>query len=38
MERLGQQFYELPTLELAEKLLGKIFVRVLPGHIQLKVS
>jgi len=36
MERLEQQFYELPTLELTEKLLGKIFVRVLPGNIQLK--
>jgi len=36
MERLKQEFYELPTLELAEKLLGKIFVHVLPGNIQLK--
>lgn len=36
MERLEQQFYELPTLELTEKLLGKIFVRILPGNIQLK--
>jgi DNA-3-methyladenine glycosylase len=36
MERLEQQFYELPTLELAEQLLGKIFVRTLPGDILLK--
>jgi len=36
MERLGKQFYEMPTVELAEKLLGKIFVRTLPGNIQLK--
>ena len=36
MERLGHQFYELPTLELTEKLLGKIFVHVLPGNIHLK--
>ena len=36
MERLAQQFYQLPTLELTEKLLGKIFVRVLPGDIKLK--
>ncbi len=36
MERLERQFYDLPTLELTEKLLGKIFVRVLPGNIQLK--
>ena len=36
MERLEQQFYELPTLELSEKLLGKIFVRLLPGNIALK--
>lgn len=36
MERLEKQFYELPTLELAEKLLGKIFVRMLPGNIRLK--
>ena len=32
----GHQFYELPTLELTEKLLGKIFVHVLPGNVQLK--
>jgi len=36
MKRLEKQFYELPTLELAEKLLGKIFVRMLPGNIRLK--
>ncbi len=36
MERLERQFYDLPTLELTEKLLDKIFVRVLPGNIQLK--
>ena len=36
MDRLGHQFYELPTLELTEKLLGKIFVHVLPGNVQLK--
>ena len=36
MERLEKQFYEQPTLELAEQLLGKIFVRILPGNIQLK--
>ncbi|NHQ59987.1 DNA-3-methyladenine glycosylase [Chlorobium sp. BLA1] len=36
MERLEKQFYEIPTLELAEKLLGKIFVRTLPGNLQLK--
>jgi len=36
MERLEKQFYEIPTLELAEKLIGKIFVRTLPGNRQLK--
>jgi DNA-3-methyladenine glycosylase len=36
MERLEKQFYEIPTLVLAEKLLGKIFVHTLPGNIQLK--
>ena len=36
MGRLEKQFYETPTLELAEKLLGKIFVRILPGNIRLK--
>lgn len=36
MERLQQQFYKCPTMELSELLLGKIFVRVLPGNIQLK--
>jgi DNA-3-methyladenine glycosylase len=36
MQRLGKQFFEIPTLELAEKLLGKIFVRTLPGNIVLK--
>jgi DNA-3-methyladenine glycosylase len=35
MERLGKQFYEQPTLELAEQLLGKIFVHILPGNIRL---
>ncbi len=34
----GHQFYELPTLELTEKLLGIIFVHVLPGNVQLKVQ
>ena len=36
MERVDKQFYETPTLELAEKLLGKIFVRILPENIRLK--
>jgi DNA-3-methyladenine glycosylase len=36
VERLEKQFYETPTLELAEQLLGKIFVRILPGNILLK--
>lgn len=36
MERVEKQFYEIPTLDLAEKLLGKIFVRTLPGNILLK--
>jgi DNA-3-methyladenine glycosylase len=36
MERLPRQFYEIPTLALAEKLLGKIFVRRLPGNVVLK--
>ena len=36
MERLEKQFYTAPTLELAEKLLGKFFVRMLPGNIRLK--
>ncbi len=36
MERLEKQFYEIPTLELAEKLLGKIFVHILPGNIELR--
>lgn len=36
MERLPRQFYEIPTLALAEKLLGKIFVRILPENIVLK--
>ena len=36
MGRLERQFYATPTLELAEKLLGKIFVRILPGNIRLK--
>ena len=38
MERLKKQFYEQPTLDLAEQLLGKIFVRTLPGNIQLKAK
>jgi DNA-3-methyladenine glycosylase len=38
MERLKKQFYEQPTLELAEQLLGKIFVRTLPGNIRLKAK
>ncbi|MBV5302801.1 MAG: DNA-3-methyladenine glycosylase [Chlorobium sp.] len=36
MSKLEKQFFEIPTLELAETLLGKIFVRILPGNIQLK--
>jgi len=37
MERLKKQFYEMPTLALAEALLGKIFVRTLPaGNVKLK--
>jgi DNA-3-methyladenine glycosylase len=36
MERVQRQFFEIPTLELAEKLLGKVFVRVMPGNIILK--
>jgi DNA-3-methyladenine glycosylase len=36
MERLEKQFYEQPTIALAEQLLGKIFVRMLPGNIRLK--
>ncbi|TLU86060.1 MAG: DNA-3-methyladenine glycosylase [Chlorobium sp.] len=36
MERLPRQFYEIPTLAPAEKLLGKIFVRRLPGNVVLK--
>jgi DNA-3-methyladenine glycosylase len=36
MERLEKQFYEIPTLELAEKLLGKIFVHRLSGNLLLK--
>jgi len=36
MSRLEKQFFEIPTLELAETLLGKIFVHMLPGNIQLK--
>ena len=35
MKRLEKQFYEQPTLELAEQLLGKIIVRMLPGNIRL---
>jgi DNA-3-methyladenine glycosylase len=37
MERLGPDFYEVPTLLLAERLLGKIFVRrEYPGEPLLK--
>ncbi len=36
MNRLEKQFYQQPTIELAEQLLGKIFVRTLPGNIRLK--
>ncbi|NTV99414.1 MAG: DNA-3-methyladenine glycosylase [Chlorobiaceae bacterium] len=36
MERVQRQFFEKPTLELSEKLLGKIFVRVLPDNTLLK--
>lgn len=36
MERVHRQFFEIPTLELAEKLLGKIFVRVMPDGTLLK--
>ena len=37
MERLGPDFFELPTLVLAEQLLGKIFVRNEgPGGLLLK--
>jgi DNA-3-methyladenine glycosylase len=36
MERVQRQFFEIPTVELAEKLLGKIFVRVLPDSTALK--
>ena len=36
MDRLKKQFYEQQTMELAEQLLGKIFVRTLPGNIRLK--
>ena len=35
MELLKKQFFEQPTLGLAEQLLGKIFVRILPGNIRL---
>ncbi len=36
MERLEHLFYKQPTLEVTEQLLGKIFVHVLPGNLQLK--
>jgi DNA-3-methyladenine glycosylase len=36
MERVEKQFYEIPALALAEKLLGKIFVRMLPGNTAIK--
>lgn len=36
MQRLEKQFFERPTFELAEKLLGKIFVRRIAGGPFLK--
>lgn len=36
MQRLEKQFFERPTLELAAKLLGKIFVRRMEGDSFLK--
>jgi len=36
MQRLEKQFFERPTLELAAKLLGKIFVRRMEGDSVLK--
>ncbi len=32
-DKFEKQFYEIPTLELAEKLPGKIFTRMLPGNL-----
>ncbi len=31
--RFEKQFYAIPTLELAEKLPGKIFLPMLPGNL-----
>ncbi|NTW56640.1 MAG: DNA-3-methyladenine glycosylase [Chlorobiaceae bacterium] len=36
MVRVQRQFFEIPTVELAEKLLGKMFTRVLPDGTVLK--
>ncbi|KAA6232017.1 DNA-3-methyladenine glycosylase [Chlorobium phaeovibrioides] len=36
MERLEKQFFIIPTLQLATALLGKTFVRILPGNRVLK--
>ncbi|WP_449258768.1 DNA-3-methyladenine glycosylase [Chlorobium limicola] len=36
MRRLEKPFFDRPTLELAEKLLGKIFVRRLKGGLELR--
>ncbi|MDT9545966.1 MAG: DNA-3-methyladenine glycosylase [Chlorobium sp.] len=36
MERLEKQFFDIPTLQLATALLGKTFVRILPGNRVLK--
>ncbi|NTV92899.1 MAG: DNA-3-methyladenine glycosylase [Chlorobiaceae bacterium] len=36
MQRLPEQFFEHQTLELAEKLLGKIFVRRISDTVELK--
>lgn len=35
MEALPKQFYQCPTIELTEKLLGKVFVRILADGTQL---
>ncbi len=36
MVRVQRQFFEIPTVELAEKLLGKLFARVLPDGTVLR--
>jgi len=36
VERLEKQFFDIPTLQLATALLGKTFVRILPGNRVLK--